>query len=259
MDLQNIKLAFAGALAIITLDRPPVNALNDQTIAELDQALDAIGDNADVRAIILKSASAKAFIAGADIVRFTQIAPHEVRVLIQKGQDLFDRMEAYPVPIIAAINGPCLGGGCELAMACHLRIASEKARFGQPEINLGIIPGWGGTQRLPRIVGRTRGLELLLTGEIIDGSEAYTLGLVNKIVTAEDLDNEVHQLAERLARQAPLGIQAIIETVAHGITLPLKEGEALEGEAFSKVFASEDAKEGISAFLQKRAPSFKKQ
>lgn len=258
MDFHNINLAIAGDVAVITLDRPPVNALNDQTIAELDQALDVIGNNEEVRAIVLKSASDKAFIAGADIVRFTQIKAEEVDTLIKQGQDLFDRMEAFPVPIIAAINGPCLGGGCELAMACHLRIASEKARFGQPEINLGIIPGWGGTQRLPRIIGRTRGLELLLTGEIIDGGEAYNLGLVNKIVAAEDLDNEAQQLAKRLTRQAPLGIQAIIETVAKGITLPIKEGEALEGKAFSKVFASEDAKEGISAFLQKRAPSFKK-
>ncbi len=258
MDFHNINLAFAGDVAVITLDRPPVNALNDQTIAELDQALDVIGNHEEVRAIVLKSASDKAFIAGADIVRFTQIKAQEVDVLIKQGQDLFGRMEAFPVPIIAAINGPCLGGGCELAMACHLRIASEKARFGQPEINLGIIPGWGGTQRLPRIIGRTRGLELLLTGEIIDGGEAYNLGLVNKIVAAEDLNNEALQLAKRLARQAPLAIQAIIETVAQGITLPIKEGEALEGKAFSKVFASEDAKEGISAFLQKRAPSFKK-
>jgi enoyl-CoA hydratase len=258
VEFQNIKLDFAGSIAVITLDRPPVNALNDQSIAELDQALDAIEDNEEMRVIILKSASAKAFIAGADIVRFTQIAPQQVGALIKQGQDLFDRMEAFPMPIIAAINGPCLGGGCELAMACHIRIASEKARFGQPEINLGIIPGWGGTQRLPRIIGRTRGLELLLTGDIIDGGEAYTLGLVNRIVAAEDLENEAQELAERLARQAPLGIRAIIETVAHGITLSVKEGEALEGEAFVRVFASEDAKEGISAFLQKRAPSFKK-
>ena len=257
MEFKNLKLSFEEPLAVVTLDRPPVNALNVDTISELDQALGAIGAREELRVVLITSASPKAFIAGADILAFTTYRQEEIGGLIKKGQDLFDKMEAFHLPIIAVINGPCLGGGCELALACHMRIASEKARFGQPEINLGIIPGWGGTQRLPRLVGRTRGLELLLTGAIIDGAEAYNLGLVNSIVAAEELDQEARKMASRLARQAPLGIRATLRVVAQGNTLSLKEGQALEAEAFEEVFASEDAREGIRAFLEKRPPNFK--
>lgn len=258
MEFKNLKLAFEGGyLAVITLDRPPVNALNPETLTELGQALEIIESRDEVRVVLLNSASPKAFIAGADILRFTQVSPEQLGSLIRQGQDLFDYMEAFPRPIIAAVNGPCLGGGCELVLACHLLIASERARFGQPEINLGIMPGWGGTQRLPRLIGGTRGLELLLTGDIIDGAEAYSLGLVNRIVAAEDLDQEARSIAGRLARQAPLGVKAILQTVARGTTLPLQEGQALEAAAFAEVFATEDAREGIQAFLQKRKPSFK--
>lgn len=257
MNFKNLNLVFDGYLAIITMDRPPVNALNEETLTELGRALDAIKANEEARAVILKSASPRAFIAGADISSFTRIPEGEVESLIRKGQGLFDAIEAFPLPIIATVNGPCLGGGCELALACHLRIASEKARFGQPEINLGIIPGWGGTQRLPRLIGRTRALELLLTGDSIDSGEAYNLGLVNRIVAAEDLDREARNIAARLAQQAPRAIKAIIRTVAKGGTLPLREGQALEAEAFVEVFATEDAREGIRAFLEKKKPVFK--
>jgi enoyl-CoA hydratase/carnithine racemase len=257
LDLHNLHLNFEGPLAVVTLDRPPVNALNEEILRELSQALDLIKARNDLRVVLLNSASPRAFVAGADILGFTRIPKEEVGRLIRLGQDLFDTIEAFPLPIIAAVNGPCLGGGCELVLACHMRIASERARFGQPEINLGIIPGWGGTQRLPRLIGKTRGLELLLTGEVIDGAEAYGLGLVNRIVAAEDLEQEARRMAERLARQAPLAIQAIIATVARGGTLPLSEGQALEARAFERVFASEDAGEGIRAFLDKRPPVFK--
>ncbi len=258
MEFKNLRLSFEGALATITLDRPPVNALNKDTLSELSQSLDIIEAKDEVRVVLITSAAKKAFIAGADIVEFTKISSSQVGELIQRGQDLFDRIEAYPIPVMAVINGPCLGGGCELAMACHLRIASEEASFGQLEINLGIIPGWGGTQRLPRLIGRTRGVELLLTGAMIDSKEALQLGLINKVTTPEELEAQAQKLAGKIAGKAPLAISAILSSVAEGFNTSFQEGEKIEGQAFKKVFATEDAKEGIRSFLEKRPPRFTK-
>lgn len=257
MEFKNIILSFDGYLVTITMNRPPVNALNEETLDEIDKALNEISDNEEARVVLINSSSEKAFIAGADIKRFTQINPEEARNLIRKGQDLFDKIEAFPIPIIAAVNGFCLGGGCELAMACHIRIASEKAIFGQPEINLGIVPGFAGSQRLPRLINKTKALELLLTGDSIDSKEAFSLGLVNKVVSAEKLDEEAKNLAAKIAKKAPLAVKATIKLVNEGMSLPFKEAEKLEEEAFVAVFSSEDGQEGINAFLEKRKPEFK--
>ena len=257
MSFKNIILSFDGALATISMNRPPVNALNGETLDELGAAFDAISSQKNTRVVLINSTSEKAFIAGADLVFFTKTDPSAVAEIIEKGQKLYDRIESFPLPVIAVINGHCLGGGCELVIACDLRIASEKARFGQPEINLGIIPGWGGTQRLPRLIGKNLALEMILTGDAIDSQKALKLGLVNMVVPPDKLAEEAQKMAKKLAAKAPLAVKAIIEAVDKGLSLPLKEGEKIEAEAFVKVFASEDAREGIKAFLEKRVPEFK--
>lgn len=256
MAYNNLLLAKEGPIALITVNRPPVNALNRETIDELYQAFDELETDHEVKSILITGAGQYTFIAGADISQFTQLTPEQGLALMEKGQALYDRIELFPKPVIAAVNGACLGGGNELAMACDLRIAAESARFGQPEINLGIIPGWGGTQRLPRLIGKTRALELLLTGDMIKAQDALRYGLVNKVVPDNELLAQAKNVARRLSMQPLTAMAAIKRVVREGLALPMEEALRAERRAFMEVFQTPDAAEGIRAFLEKRRPQF---
>ncbi|HHY94701.1 MAG TPA: hypothetical protein GX513_06785 [Firmicutes bacterium] len=257
MAYNNILVDREPPLLTITVNRPPANALNRATIAELRQAIDGAAADDEVRVIIITGSGHYIFIAGADVSEFPNLDEETGKQLIQGGHDLFTRIETLPKPVIAAINGTCLGGGLELAMSCDIRVATEGARFGQPEINLGIIPGWGGTQRLPRLIGKGRAMELLLTGDMIKGPEALRIGLVNKVVPDGELMAQTKNLARKLAMQAPVAMAVIKRVVFQGMGEPLPQALQTEMGGFMQAFASEDAKEGISAFLGKRKPQFK--
>jgi enoyl-CoA hydratase len=257
MILDNLLLERDGAVAIVTFNRPAVlNALNAQTIAELRHLLLQFQTDDAVRVVVLTGAGEKAFVAGADINELARQTPASGRDLARSGQAVIDLIETLGKPVIAAINGFALGGGCELAMACTIRIAAENARLGQPEINLGIIPGYGGTQRLPRLVGKGRALELLLTGAPVSAAEALRIGLVNRVVPASELMTAVRGLAADLARQAPIAMRYILEAVNHGLEMPTADGLHLEATLFGLVAASDDMREGTRAFLEKRKPEF---
>ena len=257
MGYQFLTLDVAGRIATITINRPDkLNALNDATMAELGRAVDEARSNTDVGGIILTGAG-RAFVAGADIAELQAKSATEAFALARRGQEIFRRIETSPKPVIAAVNGFALGGGCELAMACHVRIASDAAKFGQPEVKLGIIPGYGGTQRLTRLVGRGRALQLLLTGEMIDAQEAHRIGLVNRVVgTAEDAVNAARAMLEQMLANGPLALAHCIETVNRGADIPLDEALALEAASFGLLAGTDDMREGTSAFLEKRAPGF---
>jgi len=260
MAFNTIILEKEPPLAVITINRPPVNALNPEAIGELTQAFKELRDDADVRVIIITGAGQYTFVAGADITSFGagQDEPSESQFAqIKNGQKLFTDIETFPKPVIAAVNGVCLGGGNELAMACDLRIAAESARFGQPEINLGIIPGWGGTQRLPRLIGKTKAMELLLTGDMIKASDALRVGLVNKVVPDSELLAQTKNVARMLATKAPIAMANIKKAVFQGLDTSIEEGLDIEYRASVECFQTEDAVEGITAFLQKRKPQFK--
>ncbi|MGA7362746.1 MAG: enoyl-CoA hydratase-related protein [Candidatus Dormiibacterota bacterium] len=242
-----------GRVAWITIDHPPANSLSQEVLEGLRSAFAEVEADVSLGAAVLTGAGQKFFVAGADIGEFLSLGPDGTRSKIADGQRLTLEMEQQRYPIVAAINGFALGGGLELAMACDLRLASSSAKVGQPEILLGIIPGWGGTQRLPRLVGRGRALELLLTGAPIDAERALELGLVNQVVAPDQLKSSALELAGRLAEQAPLAVAAIKRAVGGGLDQPLPEGLALELQEFDSAFRSADAKEGISAFLEKRS------
>jgi len=247
-----VKLETRGRVAIAWLDHPPANALSPETVGALRRAWDAVADSA-VRVLVVASANARLFSAGADIKAFTGLDEAASRDYVAGMHELLRAFERSSIVTIAAVNGLALGGGCELAMACDLRIAAGSARFGQPEIKLGIIPGFGGTQRLARLVGPAKALELNLVGEPIGAEEAHALGLVNRVVANDELLPAALALAETLAAQAPLAVAAIKRVSAHA---DLDAGIADEQGAFAEVFASADASEGIAAFLEKRAPDF---
>ena len=247
-----------GAVSVVTINRPKVlNALNTQTIDELDQVMRDLQRDDDVRAIVLTGAGEKSFVAGADINELAMLSPAEGQRHGRRGQTVFDLIEHLGKPVIAAINGFALGGGCELAMACTIRIAAENARFAQPEINLGLIPGYAGSQRLPRIVGKGRALEMLLTGDMVSAQRAYEIGLVNKVVPAADLLGEAKRTAAALAGKAPIAARYILEAVHHGMEMPLVDGQFLEGTLFGLVASTEDMKEGTRAFLEKRQATWR--
>jgi enoyl-CoA hydratase/carnithine racemase len=246
------KLETRGAVALLWLDNPPANALSPKTVDALQRAWET-ASSAGVRALVIASANPRLFCAGADIKAFTAMDEASGRGYISSTHELLRAFERSSIVTLAAVNGLALGGGCELAMACDLRIAAESARFGQPEIKLGIIPGFGGTQRLARLVGPAKALELNLVGEPIRAQEAATLGLVNRVVPDEQLLGVALDLAETLAAQAPLAVAAIKQVSAHA---DLDAGIAAEQVAFAEVFASADAREGIAAFLEKRSPDF---
>jgi enoyl-CoA hydratase len=257
-NYENLLLERDGAVAILTINRPKVmNALNGPTMAELRHALEALRDDEAVRVLIVTGAGEKAFIAGADINELAVQSPVEGREHGLRGQLVLALIEQLGKPVIAAINGFALGGGCELAMACTIRIAADTARLGQPEINLGIIPGYAGTQRLARLVGRGRALELLLTGDMITAAEAHRLGLVNRVVPAADLAAAARTLAQTLASKAPVAVRYILDAVNRGLDMPLAEAARFEATLFGLVSATDDMREGTSAFLEKRKAEFK--
>jgi enoyl-CoA hydratase len=256
MTYETLSLSIADRIATITVNRPDkLNALNDRVIEELGAAIDSVRRNADVGGVILTGAG-RAFVAGADIAQLEQHDALATKALAQRGQEVFRRFETSPKPTIAAINGFALGGGCELAMACHVRIASEAAKFGQPEVKLGLLPGYGGTQRLPRLVGKGRALQLLLTGEMIDAQEALRIGLVNRVVPAGELIAAATTMMQSMLVNGPLAIAHVIETVNAGYDLPLADAMTLEATAFGLLAATADKREGTRAFLEKRAAQF---
>ena len=257
MTYESLLYEVTGALARITVNRPDkLNALNKTVIGELDRAIGEIERDPAVRGVILTGAGPKAFVAGADIGEIASQGPVDGKARALEGQRVFRRLERCGKPVVAAVNGFALGGGCELAMACHLRVASEGARFGQPEVKLGIGPGYGGTVRLPRLVGRGRALELLLTGAMIDAQEALRIGLVNRVVPAERLLPESEHLLTTILGNGPLAIRACLEAVDTGLDLGLDQALLLEANLFGLLSGTADMREGTAAFLAKRPPQF---
>lgn len=247
----------ADGVRVLTIDRPDkLNALNRQTLESLDAAFAAAGEDPSVRTLVLTGSGGKAFVAGADIAEMNALTAIEGREFSLLGQRLMRRIERLPKPVIAMVNGYALGGGLELAMACHLRVAADSARLGQPEVNLGLIPGFGGTQRLLRLAGRAATLELCLLGAPIDAARALQLGLVNRVMPAADLESETMKLAAQLASAAPLALRGVLDAVVLGGECGIEEGLQFETAQFALLFASEDMREGTDAFLAKRKPQF---
>jgi enoyl-CoA hydratase len=254
---ENILLERQGRIATLTINRPEkLNALNIATRREVAEALDEWRDDKEIRVVILTGAGDKAFVAGADINEFAERTAVEQRA-VMKAKSIFTAAEDFPKPLIAMINGFCLGGGCELALACDLRIASDRARFGQPEINLGIIPGGGGTQRLTRLIGEGKAMQLILTGEIIDAQEAYRLRLVNEVYPHTELREKTLELANKIAEKSPVALAMAKTAVKNAARTTLREGLDAEIDLFALCFSSEDKEEGVRAFLEKRKPDFK--
>ncbi|REK63344.1 MAG: enoyl-CoA hydratase [Brevibacillus sp.] len=242
-------------VAVVTISRPPANALSQAALTELAALLDDLERDGQVKAIVL-TGEGRFFIAGADIKEFTQLVPADAQAMAKAGQQLFDRLETFPKPIIAAINGACLGGGLELAMACHIRLAAPEAKLGLPELNLGLIPGYGGTQRLPRLVGRGKATQMILTSEMIDGEEALRIGLVEAVHPLDQLLDEAKKLAAAIAQKSAVALRLALQSVHAGTVLGKADGMQREAELFAEAFASEDVKEGVAAFLEKRKPQF---
>jgi enoyl-CoA hydratase len=255
--MENLKTEIRDGLLVITIDRPKVlNALNAQTVDEIRQAFEAARDDDSVRAVILTGGGEKAFVAGADIGELAKMTPITGKETSERGQRVLSMIERFPKPVIAAVNGFALGGGCELALACHIRIASEKAQLGLPEVTLGIIPGYGGTQRMARLLGKGKALELILTGERVGAADAERIGLVNKVVPADQLMATAEEMARKIASRAPLAVRAAIEAVMVGSDMGFEEGQFLEATLFGLLASTEDMKEGMAAFLEKRAANF---
>jgi enoyl-CoA hydratase/carnithine racemase len=257
LALANVRYEKKGSIAYVTIDRPKVlNALNTPTWTDLHTAFEDVKKDASVRGVVLTGAGDKAFIAGADISELANVDAYDAEESSRFGQGVLDLIENLGKPVIAAINGFALGGGCETAMACTIRIAVEHARFGQPEVKLGLLPGGGGTQRLPRLVGKGRALQLILTGETISAQEAYRIGLVNEVVPAADLIARAETILKQILANAPIALKFSLEAVNKGLETAQTEGLALEASYFGICAATEDKKEGTSAFLEKRAPKF---
>jgi len=246
------------SVAIVTLNRPEkLNALSRETIAALSETFKNLENDENLRAVILTGTGERAFSAGTDLSELIHLSGNEATTVAERGQDLCNQIEQSQVPVIAAINGIAAGGGCELALACHLRIATTNARFSLPETKLGLIPGYGGTQRLMRELGRARALELILTSDTINAEDALRLGLVNRVVQPSELLSAAEALAREIAQLAPLAIRACLKAVVRGAEMPLEEGLTLEAKLFASLFATEDMREGTRAFLEKRKPVFK--
>jgi enoyl-CoA hydratase len=258
MTYEFLNLEQEGAVAVVTINRPAVlNALSEAVLREIESALEALAEDQNVRAIVLTGAGEKAFVAGADIKELAAQTPVSGRETARRGQRLFTRIEQLGKPVIAAINGFALGGGCELALACTFRFAAETAKIGLPEITLGLLPGYGGSVRLPRLIGKARALEMILTGKPVAAEEAFRVGLVNRVVPAASLVAEAKAFAAELAAKAPIALRYALQSVERGLEMPV--GEALEFEAtlFGLVASTADMREGTTAFLEKRKPVFK--
>ena len=258
MTFEHLIVERDGAVAVLTINRPKVlNALNSRTLDELHRAMLELKADESIRAIVLTGAGDRSFVAGADIAELAVQTPSSGREHALAGQQVFDLIENLGKPVIAAINGFALGGGCELAMACTLRVAADSAKIGQPEINLGLIPGYAGTQRLPRLIGRGRALELMLTGAPLTADEALRIGLVNRVVPQGELGAEARALAGRLARSAPIALSYIISAVNRGAEMSFADACQYEASLFGLVASTEDMREGTRAFLEKRPAEFK--
>jgi len=253
---QTLLTSLEDRILIITINRPDkMNALNKDVFSDLESAIDEIYNNKDIGAAIITGAGAKAFVAGADISEFITLSPEKAPELAKRGQNVFDKIENCPKPIVAAVNGFALGGGCELALACHFIYASENAKFGQPEVNLGLIPGYGGTQRMTQLVGRNIAMELLTSGNMISAKEAMDYGIVNKVVKQEDLLTTTKAILGIILTKAPVAVSKIIECVNNFDHT--QQGYDFEVKKFGECFATEDMKEGVAAFLEKRKANFK--
>jgi enoyl-CoA hydratase len=257
-DLKNLRVEIRDAVLHITIDRPKVlNALNAETLDEIERVFAAARQDDSVRGVIVTGGGEKAFVAGADIGELAKNDALSAKAMSERGQQVFRSIELFPKPVIAAVNGFALGGGCELALACHIRIASEKAQLGLPEVSLGVIPGYGGTQRLARLAGKGKALEMILTGDRITAAEAEKAGLVNRVVAPEDLIPAAETMMRTIVSRGPLAVRAAIEAVNGGVEMTLAGGESLEATLFAVVCSSEDMREGTQAFLEKRPASFK--
>jgi|SRR5687768_282814 len=255
--MENIRTENKDGILWITIDRPKVrNALNAKTVEEIASAFAAARNDDAVHAVIVTGAGEKAFVAGADINELATMTPVSGKFVSEQGQSVFLQIERFPKPVIAAINGFALGGGCELALACHIRIASENAQIGLPEVTLGIIPGYGGTQRMARLVGKAKAFELICTGDRVTAAEAERIGLVNRVVPADQLLAAAEELARKIASRSPVAVRAAMEAINHGIDMPFEEGQLLEATLFGLLCATEDMKEGMAAFLEKRDAKF---
>jgi enoyl-CoA hydratase len=258
MDWNNILLEKENGIAVLTINRPKVlNALNGETLQEIDAAMEQLGNDDEVRVVIITGAGDKAFVAGADIAFMQTLKPLEARNFSRLGQKVFSKIENLSKPVIAAVNGFALGGGCELSMACDIRIAAENAKLGQPEVNLGVIAGFGGTQRLTRLVNPGMAKEILFTADMYDAEAAHRMGLVNHVVPTGELMNFCKNMANRIAARGPVAVQLTKEAINDGLEMDLEKGFAHEADLFGVVFSTEDRDEGISSFLGKKKPEFK--
>ena len=262
MNFETLLFEIENGTAIITVNRPEkLNALNKDVFTDLDDAISEVLNNDEIKSALITGAGPKAFVAGADISEFGGLNLAEAMALSRRGQDIFLKIENSPKPIVAAVNGFSLGGGCELAMACHFRLCSDNAKFGQPEVNLGLIPGYGGTQRLTQLVGKGKSMELQMTGSLIDGTEAHRLGLVNHVTTPENLLPKTKEILQLIQTKAPFAVSKVIECVNIAVLSDSaftngKSGYEKEVEAFGECFGTEDMKEGTTAFLEKRKAVF---
>ncbi len=256
-NFESLDVRREDAIAVLTVNRPEkLNALNDATIGELEQAFRSLAEDDDVRGVLVTGAGEKAFVAGADIRELAAMDSLGGVRTSRKGQDVFRFVERMGKPVVAAVNGFALGGGLEFALACHLRVASESARFGLPEVSLGIIPGYGGTVRLPRLIGRGRALEMILTAEMIDAERAHAIGLVNRVAPADELMDVATGLLERIAANGPVAVALALEAVDHGMDATTEDAQRLESNLFGLLASTEDMREGMQAFLEKRKPDF---
>jgi enoyl-CoA hydratase len=257
MQFNNVLYVADGAVATVTINRPKaLNALNQETLEEMLRCFRELAQNQAIRVVIVTGGGDKAFVAGADIAFMEKLSPLGARCFAMLGQQVLSTIENLPQPVIAAVNGFALGGGCELALACDIRLASENARFGQPEVNLGVLPGFAGTQRLPRLIGRGRANELLFTGDIIDAQEAARIGLVNRVVPQAQLLASCREMAERIASRGPVAVRLCKEAVNNGVEIDLARACQYEVDQFALCFTSDEQKEGMRAFLEKRPAKF---
>jgi enoyl-CoA hydratase len=257
MQFNNVLYVADGAVATVTINRPKaLNALNQETLEEMLRCFRELAQNQAVRVVIVTGGGDKAFVAGADIAFMEKLSPLAARCFAMLGQQVLSTIENVPQPVIAAVNGFALGGGCELALACDIRLASENARFGQPEVNLGVLPGFAGTQRLPRLIGRGRANELLFTGDIIDAQEAARIGLVNRVVPQAQLLTSCREMAEKIASRGPVAVRLCKEAVNNGVEVDLARACQYEVDQFALCFTSDEQKEGMRAFLEKRPAKF---